>query len=731
MTAAGRQEREGTSATTVVHPHMCRACTAYCPVHVTVDGNTVVKVTGNHDAPLYNGFICPKGRALPQMHGNPTRLTHCLKRQPDGSYVPIPSDQAIDEIAVKLRAIIDRHGPRSVAGFLGNPGVEQIATAPMMIGLLQAIGSRMLFTMATMDQPGLLIANAIHGGWEGGRMRPEALDTFLLVGGNPVISKQYFSQNPGRRLKELTRDGMRLIVIDPRVTETARRAAVHIQPMPGEDPTILAGLIHLILRDGRVNAEFVAANASGLDGLRAAVAPFTPAYVAARADIGEDVLHAAAAILGEADTGDSGSGTGASMATRGTLTAYLLLCIQTLRGFWAKEGQVYNQSSVLTMPHNVRAQPTPPTAGWGMGERMRVRGLVQSVAGLPAAALPEEILTPGEGQIRALFLHVGAALSMPDQKLTQRALEDLDLLISHDIEETATARLAHYVFASTLSFEIPAMTASGEFNGKLHHGYGWNQPYAAFFPALVSPPAGSDVLDPWRVYYRLGARMGYQIHYGRARKVALDMTREPDTEELYGHICAGSAVPLDVVKRYPNGHVFEEARVAVQPRDPDCADRLRLDDPHMLGELADIAVEDYAARRGRDGAFPYLFIPRRVQNVTNSMFRPSPALPGTAINPAFLHPDDLADLGLADGDLAIVRSRHGEIEAVVEGDATLRRGVLAMTHGYGRNLGEAANPRVHGANVNRLTSLTEELEPYSGMPRLGAIPIAVEPVRAA
>ena len=169
---------------------------------MTLDDGKVVKVEGNHDAPLYGGFTCPKGRALPALHNNPNRLLHSMKRQPDGSYTPIPTDVAIAEIAEKLKDIVARHGPRSVAGFLGNPSVEQAATASVMMALLRAIDSPMFFTMATLDQPNTKIADALHGMWDGGRMRPDSLDVFLITGGNPVISKQYFGQNPGMQLKD-------------------------------------------------------------------------------------------------------------------------------------------------------------------------------------------------------------------------------------------------------------------------------------------------------------------------------------------------------------------------------------------------------------------------------------------------------------------------------------------------------------------------------------------------
>lgn len=704
----------------------CRMCLAYCPIEVTVEDGRPVRVEGNRRAPLYGGFTCPKGRSLPLLHRQPTRLKHSLKRMPDGEYRPIPTDAAIGEIAEKLRAIVDAHGPRAVSSFIGSPSNEQNGSSPMIHALMRALGSPMTFSIATLDQPGLIIADALHGSWEGGRMRPETLDAFLLVGGNPIVSKQYFGYNPGQRLKELQRRGMQLIVIDPRSTETAKRAAIHLKTIPGEDAAILAGLIHLLIARG-VDTAFVAANASGFEALTAAVAGFTPDYVAARAGIDEADLIAAADLLAHAATGDTGPGTGMAFASRGSLTSYLLLCLQTLRGWWACEGQEYINPAVLSAPVAPRAQPVAPRPALG-GERMRVRGLQQSVAGLPAAAFAEEVLTPGEGRIRACFMLIGGALNLPQAPLVEKALRSLDLLVTHDVEFSPTARLADYVIATKLQLELPNITLQGEIARKVHHGYGWPVPYAAYQPAVIDSPAGADVIDVWRVYYRIAQRLGLQLSVAAPRTTQLtllDMSREPETEEILAALCAHSAVPLSEVAKYPDGHVFDEARRFVGSRDPECTARLRLDDPDMLAELAEVRAEDPAARRGTSADFPFQLVARRVQNSTNAFVRVDPPLPGVATNPAYLHPEDLASVGADSGDLVELRSRWGAIEVVAEADPTLRRGVVAITHGFGGNLSDPADPRRRGANVNRLTSTDYDADMWTGMPRLGAIPVAV------
>jgi anaerobic selenocysteine-containing dehydrogenase len=225
--------------------------------------------------------------------------------------------------------------------------------------------------------------------------------------------------------------------------------------------------------------------------------------------------------------------------------------------------------------------------------------------------------------------------------------------------------------------------------------------------------------------------MGLQLHCGSmfvAEGKPLDMIDEPTTEDIHASIAEGSAVPLERIERYPNGRVFEDARVHVRPRDPACDDKLDLANEVMLGDLAEMASEDVAERRGTHSEYPLLMIPKRMQNVTNGSFRLEPDRLGVMTNPAFLHPSDLRSYGLEPGDLAEVSSRHGMIEVVVEADPDLRPGVLAIAHGFGRAPDQSVDTRRHGSNVNRLTALDDDYDRYSGMPRMGAIPVSLTPV---
>jgi anaerobic selenocysteine-containing dehydrogenase len=225
---------------TITKPSICRLCTAHCPIVVTIADGRAVAVHGDREAPLFEGYTCPKGRALPEMHASPTRLLHSLRKRPDGTHEPIGSAEAIDEIADRLRDVIDRHGPASVAVYIGTSNISYPMLGGMAGALMQAIGSPMYFSAATLDQPGTTVADALHGVWLGGRMTFDDADAWLFAGTNPLISHQYLGENPAKRLSRALEQGLRLVVVDPRRTETARRAHVHLAVRPGEDATLSA-----------------------------------------------------------------------------------------------------------------------------------------------------------------------------------------------------------------------------------------------------------------------------------------------------------------------------------------------------------------------------------------------------------------------------------------------------------------------------------------------------------
>ncbi len=718
----------------------CRTCLAFCPISVTVENGRVVKVTGDTEAPEYEGYTCPKGRVLPEQNNAPDRILACLKRHPDGGFATIASHTAVQEVADRLGRIVDRHGPRSVAVYIGNGTVQHPFGAMMAASLLQAIGSPMFFTPSTIDKPAEKISTTMHGYWMGGAQGFEDSDTWMLVGANPIIAKSNGLpyNNPGMRLKQAVARGLKLIVVDPRRTECARRAHVHLQARPGEDPTLLAGFIHIVIAERLYDAAFVAANVSGFEALAAAVAPYTPEYVADRADVSVDDLLEAARTFGRARRGMVVCATGPSFSMRSNLAYYLAHCLNSICGRWAREGDRAVFPNVLLPAFTPKAQPMPAYDVYG-AEPMRVMGLRETVAGMPTAALADEILLEGPGQVKGLFcLGSNPASAFPDQRKTEKALKSLELLVSLDVTLSATARLAHYVIAAPTQLEQPGLTYLTEALKYSAVGRGFQNSWAQYVPAAADPPAGSDTMIEHEFFFRVAKALGLPLrwtnHHGMGKFVEspsqvipLDMTRVPTLDELFELATCNSRVPLSEVKRHPHGRNFD-IDVRVAPRDPDCDARLDAGHPSMMRELAEVRAEDPLG--ARDGALPYSLVCRRANNSMNSIGATLPALlKGKAYNPIFMHPSDRSALDVQEGDVVVIRSRYDTILAVVEEDDTLRPGVVAMTHGFGAQ-GEAAerDPRRAGSNVNLLMHV-DEFDPISGIPRMSSLPVAIAPAR--
>jgi anaerobic selenocysteine-containing dehydrogenase len=692
-------------------PSICRLCLAHCGILAEVENGVLSRVTGDPDNPLFQGYTCPKARALPEQHRHPERLLGSVKRSGDGDHHAISSRQAMDEVSQRLQSLLDRYGPRSIAMYIGTNSLPYPTSPAVGSALLRALGSPMFFTANTIDQPNKQIAQALHGIWQAGDQDFNTADSWILVGVNPVISKAAGipAQNPAQRLKEALRRGMKLIVIDPRKTETARKATIHLQAKPGEDSTILAGLIHIIINEQRYDREFVSENAKGFDTLKQAVAAYTPARVAERAGIGRELLIDAARTFAAGTKGAVNTGTGASFSMRGNLTEYLALCLTTLCGRWPRAGDPVTRPNAMMPAWTARAQATAPFPAWGFGEKLRVRDLGDAVCGLSTAALADEILLPGEGQVRALICIGGNPMTAwPDQVKTHAAMKKLDLLVTLDPFMSATAQLADYVIAPKLTLETAGMSQPGE-TGK-YYGTGMGIPcaYAQLCPPLVDPPENSDLIEEWQFFHGIAKRLSLdltiEVYYGFGPfmeapplKFTLGRNARFTTEELHQKMCRTARIPWEEVKAHPHGHIWPLDE-KVQGKEPGHRDSLCLADRTMMAELASLLEQS----PGADEEYPFRLVSRRTNKLMNSSGHNIPKLKGErGYNPAWMHSRDLQRLQIRAGDTVRIRSRHNEILAVAERDDSMRTGVISMSHAFGGLPEEEHRYREIGSNTGK------------------------------
>jgi anaerobic selenocysteine-containing dehydrogenase len=359
-----------------------------------------------------------------------------------------------------------------------------------------------------------------------------------------------------------------------------------------------------------------------------------------------------------------------------------------------------------------------------------------AACGLPTAALADEILLEGEGQIKALITVGGnPMLAWPDQRKTLAAMKELEFHVVIDPRMTPTARLADYVVAPKLPLEVPGITLSLEALGNRSVGWGYQEPYAQYSPPIVPTPADSDLLEEWEFFYQLAQHMELSLELrcemfpfvGAPSPVVapLDMQKMPTTEELLDCVTQSSRIPLAHVRTFDGGHLFDEETVLVEPRDSNCETRLELADVTMLAELNDVLGEGTAIHPSHS----HLLISRRMPNHYNSYgtdFESLRSRYGT--NPAFMHPEDLEALRVAKGDRLVIRSAHGEVEAMAWPDPGLRRGLVSMSHCWGDSP-DLDDPHAEpGANTGRLSSVEVDYDPYSGIPRMSSIAVDVLPV---
>ena len=709
----------------------CRTCINSCPVVVTVEDGRAVELAGDPENDVYHGYSCTKGRAQITRLRSRDRLLRPLKRVGD-RFVELSVDLALDEIAERLATIRDEYGADAIAAYFGTYMVTNATAYPVGNAFMQALGSTMKFSPNTIDKPGKNIAPVMLGGWQAPAQGFDNPSVALLIGINPLVSYTGLPFGHPRWLGSALESGMQLIVIDPRRCDVAKRATLFLQPRPGHDAVILASMIRCILVEDLLDHAFVDGDVRGVDALRAAVLPFTPELVGRLADIEPSALESAARMYAGAARGYAIAGTGPSMSGPGTLVEYLVLVLQTLCGRWLRAGEIVRNAPVLMPAPAFRAQASAPRPSRDYTRPMRVRGLTATAAGLPVAAVADEILLRGPGQIRALISVGGNPVgAWPNQEKVIKAMRELDLLVQVDPWMSATSRLAHYIIPPLMALEVASITHVIDGVSNRTAGYGSQDSYGQYTPAIVAAPEGSDLLDDWQVFFGLAVRLGLALTLSpvyegggmAADPVALPMKSQPSTDELLELIATGSRVPLDDVRKRPHGSTFPLPQVVVLPKADGWPHRLEVANPEMMAALGDELGR--LSRRSNNEKAAFRLLCRRSAGLHNTTVNDGLSTKGRTHNPAYMNPIDMVGLGLLAGDEVEIRSGHGTIAAVVDQDDTLRRGLISMSHGFGSLPGLDDDPRVFGSNVSRLIPDDVDYDAWSGQPRMSDIPVDV------
>ena len=712
-----------TSATT--HKSFCRFCHASCAIEVDVVDGRAVKVRGDRDNGMFRGYTCIKGRELPAQHNHPDRLRRSYARDADSRELrPIATSEALDQIAEKLQSIIREHGPRAVALYCGT-GAYQCATG-LNVGKawMKGLRSTSFYSSVTIDQPAKVVIATQVGQWQGGVQSFESADVVMMIGNNPLVSS--FAPlgtvpgfSPADKLRDKKRRGLKLICIDPRRTELAKQADLHLQPVPGEDPTLLAAMVRIVLTESLFDEAFCDRWVDGVEALREAVDPFTLEYAEQRCGVPADQITAAARLFAAGPRGIAGTGTGPSMAPHSTLMEHLVASLNILCGRFNREGETLANPGVLSPCQDYKAQVVPAEVMQNVmrsGEAPRVRGIAPMLGEQPTSSLPEEILTEGSGQVRALITVGGnPVVAFPDQLKTLEAFDALELNVTHEVTMSATARVCDYVVASTLSLERADVPTTID---------PWfEQPYTQYTKAVVEPP--EEVVSEWEFFWELSRRMGVPIELPGG---AVPLDRKPTSDEVLDLIYAKSRVPLDEVRQREGGAFFDLDPIQVAPADPEATGRFTIAPPDRLAELAQVRAERTGAEVVAEfdaETYPLRLISRRLRHVLNSTGQQLDGLRKKGeTNFAYMDPADVEALGLHDGDVVDITSPRASIRGVVSVAADLRPGVVSMAHSWGGVPEDDASVREIGSPTGRLADL-RSFDPVTGIPCMSAIPVHV------
>jgi anaerobic selenocysteine-containing dehydrogenase len=708
-----------------IHTTYCRNCPSVCGLRVEVSNNKIIGIRGDPNHPLTRGYYCVKGLASMDLHNGEDRLSGSRTRSADGNWVDIGVEQALDEIHVKLTELLLRHGPGAIAMYYGTGANNNSLCHSAMKGWFDLIGSPYIFSSMTLDQSAKWVTMGRMGFFAPGKYSALDADVIMEAGVNSAVSHMSGTipmSAPQKALRDAKSRGIKLIVVDPRQTETARRADIHLQIRPGEDAALFAGMIHVVLDRGWHDAAFCSRFTESLDELRAGVARFTPSYVADRTGVDRALIEQAAEMFATAKRKSAASGTGTNMATDSNLAEHLLEALNAICGGYRRAGDIVRNVHPLFGGHPIKEQVFPPHRSWEFGPKCRTVDIGPMFGEYPTALLPREIFGRGGDKIRALIVVGGNPLkAIGDPKRTLAAFKDLALLVTLDPRPTETAALSHYSIATSLPYE------RFDYSGMYDPLYSVS--FAQATRPFVNRPKG--VIDDWEFFWGLARRMGRPLAikkptFGAAHgqivapELVLSLDEKPQTEELVRWMCSQNILNYEQLMAQPEGVLLQDSAF-IQPAQDDDGPRLNLCPSDVAGELAQLR-EDHPI----NAAFPFRLTSRRQLESMNSAYsNASKTRLRYPVNPAFMNPQDMEEGGLSNGDVVEISSEHGTVIATVQRDPGLRRGVVSMSHGWGA-VDSTTDPEGEmGAFVGHLVSIEKDLQPYNFMPLQSAIPIAV------
>jgi anaerobic selenocysteine-containing dehydrogenase len=707
----------------------CPLCEATCGLKITLNGDQITDVRGDPDDVFSAGYICPKGASLASLHDDPDRLREPLIKRA-GEFVPATWDEAFAAIDAGLSRVLTAHGRDAVAFYLGNPSAHNVSALLYNRVLIKALGSHNVFSASTVDQmPKHFSAGYMFG--DPLTVPVPDLDRtqyLLMLGANPLVSNGSLmtAADVRGRLRGIRERGGKIVVVDPRRSRTVEVADEHLAIRPGTDALLLFALVQVIVEDGLVDLGRLTEHVHGVHEVSVLAKPFTPEVVAAHAGLAAADIRRIAHELAAADRAAVYGRIGTTTQTFGTLASWLIDVLNVLTGNLDREG---GAMFPLAAAGQANSAPGPRRPFRHARWHSRVRGLPEVLGELPVGTLAEEILTPGDGQVRALITSSGnPCVSTPNAARLSDALEQLDFMVSIDVYLNETTRHADVILPGPSAFQRPHYDVA-LYQFAVRSVANWTPP---ILPAELpqewqtmlrlvgiltgqGPNADVDAIDAF-VAAEVANRAGLDPaiagdRFGPARLVDLMLRAGPYDVTLADLEAAPHGIDFGaMVARIPDVLSTQSGCVELAP------EAITVDVARL------VAVLDQAP----DGAM--VLVGRRQLGSNNSwMHNIAPLVRGGNRCTAQVHPDDANRLGLTDGGDALVRSRVGQVRVPVEITDTIRPGVISIPHGWGHDVDgvRTAVATAHaGVNSN---VLADDLlfDALTGTAALNGIPVEV------
>ncbi len=701
-------------STRETHYRACHLCEAICGLVIETEGTEIVSIKGDRNDPLSRGHICPKAVALRDIHEDPDRLRRPVKRVTgaDGAttWEEIGWEEALDTTARRLAETIQRHGVHAVGIYMGNPSVHNYGMLTHQGNLFRHIRTNNRFSATSVDQLPHHLASLWLFGHKTLFPIPDIdrTDYFLMLGANPLASNGSLWTVPDvkKRIKALTARGGRLVVIDPRRTETAELASEHHYISPGTDALLLLALLNTLFTEGLVDPGRLAPFVTGLDEVEAAIAGFTPEFAADHTGIAAPDIRHIARELAAADAGICYGRLGVSVQAYGALCQWLIQLVNIATGNLDRPGGMLFATPAVDM------LATTSPGGFGR-HHSRVRGLPEFDRELPVAALAEEIATPGEGQVRALFTGAGnPVLSTPNGRNLDRALAQLDFMVSLDPYINETTRHADIILPPTSPLEHDHYDISFHLLA-VRNTTRYSEP-------VFDRPEGS--LHDWEIFSELGNRLAALLDLEQ-------QTPTPPEQIVDFGLQMGPyrerGLSLALLRDNPSG-------LDLGPLQPQLPERLftpgkliRCDTPQPLADLARLREEFEQPHHG----LLKLIGRRHVRSNNSWMHNYRRLVKGRERCTLMMHPRDMARREIDDGGLVTVSSRVGSVQVAVEATEDIMPGVVSLPHGYGHDrdgirLGIAQEHA--GVSCNDVTD-EQYIDALSGNAALNGVLVSVVP----